>query len=104
MAHAFGREAGAWTPYSDVKRALIAADNTGDPVDARDASRIVKELRACGYIEGKAGACRPALPSLATHFKEVLCGLAHDDEVAQAIRSALCNGNEREWQHEWQRE
>lgn len=96
LAHAFGREAGAWTPYSDVKRALIAADNTGDPVDARDASRLVKELRACGYIEGKAGACRPALPSLATHFKEVLCGLAHDDEVAQAIRSALCNGNERE--------
>ena len=96
LAHAFGGEVGEWTPYSDVKRALIASDNTGDPVDPADASRIVKELRACGYIEGDAGLCRPALPSLADHFKDMLCNLAHDDEVAQAIRSALPNWNERE--------
>ena len=91
LAHAFGRETSAWTPYSDVKRALMASDNTGDPVAAEVASRIVKELRASGYIAGNAGSCRPALPSLATHFKELLCDLAADDEVAQAIRSAVPN-------------
>ena len=96
LAHAFGREASGWTPYSVVKRALIASDNTGDPVDARNASRIVKELRACGYIEGNAGSCRPALPSLAAHFNDMLSNLAHDDEVAQAIRSAFPNWDERE--------
>lgn len=95
LAHAFGREAGGWTPYSVVKRALIASDNTGDPVDARDASRVVKELRACGYIEGNAGSCRPALPSLAAHFKDMLCNLACGDEVAQAIRSAFPNWDGR---------
>ena len=94
LAHAFGRNASEWTPYSDVRRALIASDNTGDPVEAKDASRIVRELRACGYIEGNAGSCRPALPSLADHFKDMLYALAHDDEVAQAIRSALPNWHE----------
>ena len=69
----------------------MASDNTGDPVAAEDASRIVKELRASGYVEGNAGSCRPALRSLATHFKEMLRDLASDDEVAQAIRSALQN-------------
>lgn len=91
LAHAFGRETGAWTPYSDVRRALMASDNTGDAVAAEDASRIVKELRASGYIEGKAGACRPALPSLATHFKEMLGDLVPNDEVAQAIRAVFPN-------------
>lgn len=95
LAHAFGRDANAWTPYSDVKRSLTASDNTGEPVDAGEASRIVKELRACGYIEGNGGSCRPALPSLADHFKDMLCELAPDDEVAQTIRSAFPNWNER---------
>ena len=95
LAHAFGRDPGAWTPYSDVKRALIASDNTGERVDASEASRIVKELRTCGYIEGNGGSCRPALPSLADHFKDMLRELAPDDEVAQTIRSALPDWNER---------
>ena len=89
LAHAFGRGA-LWTPSREIKRALIASDNLGEPVDTETASNVVREMRDHGYIESSRGSCRPALPSLATYFEELLsCESAPDNQVAQAIKDAL---------------
>ena len=74
LARAFAREEDGWTPLADVQRALMAADDFGDPVDGRTATAILKELCANGYVERRAGACRPALPSLAAHLETVRRG------------------------------
>ena len=69
LAQAFSNEQDGWTPVADIKRALMAADDFGDPVDSRKATTILKEMCANGYVEQQAGACRPALPSLSSHLK-----------------------------------
>ena len=95
LAHAFGRAGDGWTPFGDVKKALTAANDIGDPVESKDASRIVNELIAHGYVEGRNGRCRPVLPSLSTYFEDALGNLTPDNEVAQAIRAALPCWNDR---------
>lgn len=67
----FAHEEDAWTPLADVQQALMAEDDFGDPVDGRTATALLKELCANGYVERRAGACRPALPSLAAHLETV---------------------------------
>ena len=89
LAHAFGRGGDPWTPFGDVKKALAASNDIGDPVEPKDASRIVNELIAHGYVEGRNGRCRPVLPSLSTYFEDALGDLTPDNEVAQAIRAAI---------------
>ena len=69
LAQAFSNEQGSWTPVADVKRTLMAGDDFGDPVDGEAATTILKELCSNGYVEQKAGACRPVLPSLLSHFE-----------------------------------
>ena len=89
LAHAFGDGNDGWTSIGDVKRVLMAADDFGDPVDARTATRTIKELCAQGYVETRQGACRPVLPSLSSHFNELRHVCVPDNEVLQAIRAAL---------------
>ena len=72
LAQAFSNEQDdGWTPVADVKRALMAEDDFGDPVDGATATRIIKELCANGYVERYARVCRPVLPSLSSHFEAI---------------------------------
>ena len=52
----------------------MAADDFGDPVAGATATELLKELCVNGYVERRAGACRPALPSLAAHLETVRRG------------------------------
>ena len=62
LAYAFGVERNGWTKVGDIKRAIMAADEFGDPVEAKAASKAIRELRAHGYVEVSQGACRrPAI-------------------------------------------
>ena len=87
LAHALGDGKGDWTPISDVKQALMASDDFGDPVDRGRATAILKELCATGYVGQHAGACRPVLPSLSSYFQDIRHGFAADNEVVQAVRA-----------------
>ena len=94
LAHAFSVERGGWTKVGDIKRALVAADEFGDPVEAKAASKAIRELRAHGYVEVSQGACRPVLPSLAAHFHELRRVSSSDNEVVRAVRAALSVGDD----------
>ena len=59
LAQAFSKEQEGWTPVADVRQALMAGDDFGDPVDGEATMTILKELCSNGYVEQKAGACRP---------------------------------------------
>ena len=74
LAQAFSNERDGWTPVADVKRALVASDDFGDPVDGGTATTMLKELCANGYVEQYAGACRPVLPSLTSYFSTIRNG------------------------------
>ena len=89
LAEIFGAGTGEWVRVAEVKSALTVADDLGESVDAQTASAIVRDLRANGYIEVHAGKCRPALPSLTSHFADIRNTLAADNEVVQAIRGAV---------------
>ena len=80
LARAFGGGSGDWTPIADIKQALMASDDFGDPVDSRSAAAILRQLCANGYLERRAGACRPVLPSLSSYFKDIRRNLAPDNE------------------------
>ena len=71
LAQAFSNEQDGWTPVADIKRALMAADDFGDPVDGGTATRILKELCSNGCVEQRTGACRPVPPSLSSHFATI---------------------------------
>ncbi len=71
LAQGFSNTQDGWTPVADVKRALMAADDFGDPVDRGKATTMLKELCANGYVERRAGTCRLALPSLSSHFADI---------------------------------
>ena len=88
LAHALGDGSGDWAATSDVKQALMASDDFGEPVDRRCATAILRQLCAHGYVEQRAGACRPALPSLASHFEDIRHNFAPDNEVVQAVRAS----------------
>ena len=89
LAEAFGSGGNEWVQVGDVKRALMASDDLGDPVDGKAASAIVRHLSANGYIEVSTGKCRPALPSMTSHFADIRRTLEADNEVVQAIRNAV---------------
>ena len=74
LARAFSNGQDGWTPIGDVKRALMAADDFGEPVNGGTATTIFKELCRNGYVEQQAGACRPVLPSLLSHFEAIRLG------------------------------
>ena len=94
LAYAFGVERNGWTKVGDIKRAIMAADEFGDPVEAKAASKAIRELRAHGYVEVGQGACRPVLPSLAAHFRELRRVSSSDNEVVRAVRAALSIGDD----------
>ena len=60
-----------------------------DYVDARTATRTIKELCTHGYVETRQGACRPTLAYLSPHFDELRQVCVPENEVLQAIRAAL---------------
>ena len=74
LAQAFSNEQDGWVPVANVKQALMAADDFGDPMDEGTATRILKELCGNGYAEQHAGACRTVLPSLSSHFANIQRG------------------------------
>ena len=86
LAHAFGD--GGWTKVGDVKRILMASDDLGNPVDAKTATNVIRELCAHGYIENRYANCHPVLSSLTSHFSEIRNSVSND-EVLQAIRAVL---------------
>ena len=88
LAHAFGDDED-WVPVGFVQRALMASDDFGDPVGARDATRIIDELGIHGYLENRRGKCRPALPSLGSHLAEIRRDCDQDNDVAKAVRAEL---------------
>ena len=94
LAYAFGVERNGWTKVGDIKRAIMAADEFGDPVEAKAASKAIRELRAHGYVEVSQGVCRPVLPSLAAHFHELRRVSSSDNEVVLAVRAALSVGDD----------
>ena len=97
LAYAFGEERDGWTRVDDVKRAVMAADEYGESVEAKAATGVIRELCAHGYVEVRQGACRPVLPSLASHFHEVRGASPPDNEVVQAVQAALSGrGDQRE--------
>ncbi len=67
----------------------MASDDFGKPVDEESAATVLEELCASGYIEKGLGEFRPALPSLASHFKAVQLDLAPNNQVVRAVRTAL---------------
>ena len=89
LALAFGNSSDRWMPVPAIKRALMASDDFGDPVDRRTASTILKQLCANGYIEERTGTCHPALPSLASHCVDIQRNMVPDNEIVQTVRAAL---------------
>ena len=88
LAHAFGDDED-WVRIGFVKRALMASDDFGDPVEATDATRTIEELALHGYLENRRGECRPALPSLGSHLAEIRRDCDPDNDVAKAVRAEL---------------
>ena len=91
LAHAFtGGEAG-WTPIEDIVLALQASDDFGRPVDEDNATTVIEELCASGYVEQGMGVFRPVLPSLTSHFEEMRRNAPPRSKTVQAVRAALAD-------------
>ena len=84
LAHAFAADETAWTPIEDVVHALMASDDFGKPVDENTATTVIKELCASGYVERRMNVCRPVLPSLASHLKEMQSNFPPRGKAVQA--------------------
>ena len=89
LALAFADETGTWTAVADLKRALMASDDLGDPVSGETASAVIKDLCASGYVELRTGNCRPVLPSLTSHFETIRQGMEPHNEIVRKVRAAL---------------
>ena len=89
LAHAFDGSNDGWANVGDVKRALMASDDLGEPVDAARASKAIKELRDQGFLESRLGACRPAIPSLLAHFAELRDACPPDDVAVKTVRRSV---------------
>ena len=89
LSLAFGTSEEEWIPATDLVQALMAADNRGLPVDQATTVQVMDELRDNGYIEERSGACRPAIPSLTTHFKATLGDLRPDGQAVRLVLDAL---------------
>ena len=88
LANAFSDADEGWTPVDDVMRVLMAADEYGAPVPREVADAMLKALRIHGYIEFHAQSCRPALPSLASHFAALRNEMDPRSQSVQAIQKA----------------
>ena len=86
LANAFS-DAG-WTPVDDVMRVLMAADEYGASVRWEKANAMLKALRTHGYVEFHAQSCRPALPSLASHFAALRREMDPRSQSVRAIQQA----------------
>lgn len=91
LSLAFGRGEGEWIPAIDLARSLMASDNRGLPVDQATAVKVMDELRDNGYVEEQEGSCRPAIPSMTSHFKAALGDLPSDNEAARLVLDALAH-------------
>lgn len=94
LAHAFANSGNGWTPIEDVLTALMASDNRGKPVDEDAAWSVFDEMCASGYIDEKTDACRPAIPSMTSHFEEALRETGPPGKSTRAIRAALSARND----------
>ena len=88
LAHAFAADETAWTPIEDVVHALMASDDFGKPVEHDTAITVIKDLCASGYVEQRMGVCRPVLPSLASHLKEMQSHAPPRGNAARTTRTA----------------
>ena len=77
-----------WTPVDDVMRVLVAADEYGASVRWEKANAMLKALRTHGYVEFHAQSCRPALPSLASHFAALRREMDPRSQSVRAIQQA----------------
>ena len=89
LAHAFANDADGWTPIEDVLTILMASDNRGKPVDEDAARSVFDEMCASGYIDEDVDDCRPALPSMTSHFEEVRRKMDPRGKSMRAICAAL---------------
>ena len=89
LSLAFGTGESEWIPASDLVRSLMASDNRGLPVDQATAVTVMDELRDNGYVEERDGSCRPAIPSMTSHFKAALGDLPPDNEAARLVLDVL---------------
>ena len=89
LAHAFAINGNGWTPIDDVLTILMASDNRGKPVDEDAARSVFDEMCASGYIDEEVDDCRPALPSMTSHFEEVRRKMNPRGKSMQAICAAL---------------
>ena len=95
LVQAFGKrrdDGGDWTPIDDLVPVLMASDNFGRPVDEEAAITVIEELCASGYLEEGAGAFRPVLPSLSSHFAHMQRSLVPNNKVVRAVQAAACDG------------
>ena len=95
LAHAFAHNGNEWTPIEDVVTTLMASDNRGKPVDEDVAWAVFDEMCASGYIDEKTDECRPAIPSMTSHFEEALRETNPRGKSTRAIRAALAARNDR---------
>ena len=95
LAHAFAEDGEGWTPADDVRRVLMAADESGDRVKKKKVNAILKSLRAYGYVERRNQFYRLTLPSLAGHFKELRREVDPRNRATLAVRAALPECHDR---------
>ena len=76
--------------------ALGASDNYGRPVDDETAIAIFEGMCVNGYIDQCTTECRPALPSLASHFDDLRRDSDPRSKAVQAVRTALSACRKRE--------
>ena len=88
LANAFFDADEGWTPVDNVIRVLMASDEFGAPVQREEANAMLKALRTQGYIEFHAQSCRPALPSLASHFAALRNEMDSRSQSVRAIQNA----------------
>ena len=89
LAHAFVDNGDGWTPIEDVLTVLMASDNRGKPVQEDAARAVFDEMCASGYIDEEVDDCRPALPSMTSHFEEARRKMNPQGKSMRAIRAAL---------------
>ena len=92
LAYGFGTGDGSGASVANVRKALMVADEIGNPVERDKANDVVIGLRDAGLIEIKGGMCRLLVPSMATHFREI----RSDDDmpVAKTIQDALSSSEQ----------
>ena len=96
LSHAFSEEQSSWTLVEDVVETLMAADDYGRPVAQDSAVAIVQALRSSGFLEGDMALCRPALPSLSSHFEEKRRAAIRGTKAMQAIQTVLDERGKRQ--------